>query len=334
MTGPLVSVITPCLNARDWLERCLDNVARQTYPLIEHLVVDGGSTDGAVELLESRGVRFISEPDSGQANAINKGFRLASGDVLGWLNADDLFVSDAVESVVDALRREPTAGWSYGRSRVERAGSPVVALTPPRRLSKRTLDSGNLLTQPGFFMTRWALEQVGELDESFHLGMDYDLWLRLVDAGIPAVYIPRTLAIYEVHQGSKTGTVDPSEFVREWAEALFKSGRTREAAFAFGRAAAASAAEARKSLSRTEITSLADRVVQDQHGHGRTLDPRAVEAGASVEAAVIEVHRSPAGLRHLLQPSVWRYPQTRARLILASRFLARSLMLRAGSVVS
>ena len=77
----LVSVITPCLNARDWLERCLDSVAAQTYTNVEHIVVDGASTDGTVELLQSRGVRFVSEPDSGQSNAINKGFRLARGDV-------------------------------------------------------------------------------------------------------------------------------------------------------------------------------------------------------------------------------------------------------------
>lgn len=331
MTGVLVSVITPCLNARDWLERCLDNVASQTYADIEHIVVDGGSTDGTVELLESRGTRFLSEPDSGQANAINKGFRLATGDLLGWLNADDLFVPDAVEAVTGAFRGNPSAGWNYGQSRVERNGKPELALPPPRRIRKTTLASGNLLTQPGFFMARWALERVGELDESLHLGMDYDLWLRLVDAGIPAVYVPRVLAIYEVHENSKTGIVHPSEFVREWAEALFKSGRTREAAFAFGRAASASLGT---SLSASAIANLAKQVVEDQRVHGRELDTEAVAAGATVEAAVIELHRSPAGLRHLLRPRVWRYPQTRARLTLAGRFLLRLLTLRARSARS
>ena len=223
----LVSVITPCLDAADWLERCLDSVAAQTYRQVEHIIVDGGSTDGTVELLERRGVRFISEPDSGQSNAINKGFRLAGGDLLGWVNADDALLPDAVEKVVAALRANPSAGWAYGPCKLEREGRPQVALRPPRRIRTNTLDSGNLISQPGFFATRQALERVGELDESFHLGMDYDLWLRLIDAGIAAVYVSATLAIYEVHDKSKTGSVEPSEWSSEWAKALFKSGRTR-----------------------------------------------------------------------------------------------------------
>lgn len=324
----LVSVITPCLNAADWLERCVDSVASQTYPRVEHIVVDGGSTDGTVDLLQKLGVEFISEPDSGQANAINKGFRLARGDALGWLNADDALLPDAVERVVAALRANPSAGWAYGPCRLQRDGKPQVALRPPRRIRSTTLDSGNLISQPGFFMTRCALQRVGELDESFHLGMDYDLWLRLVDAGIPAVYVPGTLAIYEVHDTSKTGSVEPTDWVRDWAEALLKSGRTRQAAFAFGRAASASVGSGRNALSPEEVTGLAERVVHDQQARGHELDPRAVAAGASVEAAVIELHRSPAGLRHLLRPFVWRYPQTRARLTLAGRFFVQSLATR------
>jgi hypothetical protein len=163
--------------------------------------------------------------------------------------------------------------------------------------------------------------------------MDYDLWLRLADAGIPATYVPRPLAIYEVHGESKTGTVEPSEFVREWAEALLKSGRNRQAAFAFGRAAAASAAAARRSLSAAEVREITERVLRDQQARGRDLDPQAVRAGALVEAAVVELHRSPRGLRHLTQPAVWRYPQTKARLALASRFFVHSLVMRGREVL-
>lgn len=321
----LVSVITPSLNPGGWLERCLDSVASQTYPDIEHIVVDGASTDGTVEFLRSRGVRFISEPDSGQSNALNKGFQLARGDVLGWVNADDALLPDAVERVVEALSRNRSAGWVYGRCRLQRDGRRLVALPPPRRIRRRTLDSGNRLPQPGFFLTRWALEQVGELDESLHLGMDYDLWLRLVDAEVPAVHIPRVLAVYDVHGNSKTGTVHPSDFVRDWGEALYKAGRARQAAFAFGRAAAALAGASRNSLDPTDIRELAEHVLHDQRARGRELDPKAVAAGVSVEAAVIELHRSPQGLRHLLRPNVWRYPQTWVRLSIAIRFLVREL---------
>ena len=330
----LVSVITPCLNPGEWLERCLDSIASQTHSSIEHIVVDGGSTDGTVETLRRRGVRFISAPDSGQSNAINKGFRMARGDLLGWVNADDALLPDAIESVTATLAANPAGGWVYGRCRLQRHGEREVSLRPPRHVRRNTLDSGNLISQPGFFMTRWAFERVGELDESLQLGMDYDLWLRLIDAGIPSVYVPKPLAIYEVHDVSKTGTVDPADFVRDWAEALLKSGRTREAAFAFGRAAAASAGRVSSSLSPSEVLGLAQRVLEEEREEGRELEPQAVAVGAAVEAAVIELHRSPKGLRHLTRPAVWRYPQTRARLNLAGRFFVKSLMMRAGLPLS
>jgi hypothetical protein len=324
----LVSVITPCLNGRKWLERCLDSVASQTYPNVEHIVVDGASTDGTVELLESRGVRFISEPDSGQSNAINKGFRLADGEVLGWLNADDVLLPDTIQRVSHALNANPGAGWTYGACRVLRDGKPEIVLPPPRQIDRTTLASGNVLTQPGFFMTRGALDRVGELDESFHLAMDYDLWLRLADAGVAAAFVPGTLATYEIHDASKTGSVNPGEFLQEEAEALLKSGRLQEAAFAFGRAEATSVRFAQRNLGPTEVREGVARVLRDQGSRERRLDSRAVAAGMYVEAAMIELHRSPLGIRHLLRPTLWRYPETRARLRRASRFFIQSLVTR------
>ena len=108
-----VSVITPCLNPGAMLVHCLDSVSAQTYKDVEHIIVDGGSTDGTVELARSRGLRVISEPDRGQTDALNKGFALASGDYLGWLNADDWLVPHAVEGIVTAFATNPEVGWVY-----------------------------------------------------------------------------------------------------------------------------------------------------------------------------------------------------------------------------
>jgi glycosyltransferase involved in cell wall biosynthesis len=329
----LVSVITPCLNARDWLERCLDSVAAQTYPHVEHIVVDGASTDGTVELLRSREVRFISEPDSGQTNAINKGFRLARGDVLGWLNADDALRPDAVERVANAFRENPSAGWTYGRCRVERDGESELSLPPPRHIRRTTLEFGNLLTQPGFFLTRWALDKVGGLDESFDLAMDYDLWLRLADAPIPPAFVRGSLATYEIHAESKTGAVPPAAFLSEEAEALLKSGRTRQAAFVFGRVASISASSS-GSLGAIEVDEAVRLAMKDLEARGRDSDLGAVAAGAYVEAAMIELRRSPYGVHHLLRPTVWRYPDTRARLRRAGRFFVHSAAMRVRAVLS
>ena len=301
-----VSVVTPCLNPGERFARCLDSVAGQTYPNVEHVIVDGGSTDGTVELARSRGLQVISEPDRGQADAVNKGFRLAQGDVLGWLNADDVLVPGAIEAVVAALRRKPSAGWVYGECEVRRDGARELPIRPPARIGKATLDCGSVLAQPGFFVTRWALDRVGGLDESFHLAMDFDLWLRLIDAEIGAARVPATLAVFELHEGSKSGSTPSSEFSFEEGLALLKSGRRRQAAFAFGRSA----------LADGDV----DRVLRDPRIRDAGLDRRAALAGARIEAAIAGLLAgSPGALRLLLRLDIWRVPETRRRLRLAFR---------------
>jgi hypothetical protein len=309
----LVSVITPCLNPGDWLERCLDTVSAQTYPYVEHVVVDGGSTDGTVKLLQSRGLQFVSEPDAGQASAINKGFRLARGTLLGWLNADDVLMPRAIEACVAAVRANPAVGWVYGGCTVRRDGAPDFPFRPPKRIETTTFDVGCPVPQPGSLIARWALEQVGGLDESFHLAMDYDLWLRLVDAGIPSTYIPEALAEFEIHTSSKTGSASRSEFLREESQALLKSGRDRQAAFALGRAIAVEASTAVSDKQRYPKLAV-DRLTDGVREARPELDPIAVEAGVRSEAAVIEFRRTPLGIRHLMALDIWRYRETRRRM--------------------
>ena len=268
----LVSVVTPCLNPGERLERCLASVAAQTYSRVEHVVVDGGSTDGTVERLRRAGVRFVSEPDGGQTDALNRGFALASGDLLGWLNADDELTPRAIEHVVSALGRDPAAGFAYGDCDVRRAGARVLLWRPPPRVDLAALDLGDVLPQPGSFVRRDALDPVLPLDDSFQLAMDFELWLRLLEHGVRGVYVPETLAVFEVHGESKTGSVARAAFFAEEERALLARGRVRAAALARGRAAASAAAEGATPLA-VELAAAAERepALPLRPGAGRRL---------------------------------------------------------------
>lgn len=234
-SAPLVSIITPTFNMGDRLQRCITSVQSQTYPHIEHLVIDGASSDGTLDLLQAAGgIRWISEPDRGQSHAINKGLTMAKGDVLGWLNADDELIGNAIERVVEALRRSPEVGLVYGDIELVEGGR-TRRVAPCPTFGPEELWKGNRISQPGTFWTRWAQDRVGVLDEEFHLTMDYELWLRFAHAGIPAVYVPEVLARFEVHPASKTGSAASLAFAEEEARALRKHGDVHGAAQAIDR---------------------------------------------------------------------------------------------------
>lgn len=319
--APLVSVVTPCLDPGARLARCLESIAAQTHPRVEHVVVDGGSQDGTVELLRTAaGVRWVSEPDDGQTAALNKGFRLATGELLTWLNADDVLLPDALARVVHALARAPGAGLAYGNCRVvDREGT--VTVWRPSRFSGRALAAGELIPQPGTVFRRSVLDEVGPLDESLELTMDVDLWLRFADAGVEAVYVPRTLALFELHAGSKSGGISRARFLEEQARVFLKAGRPRSAAMTLGRAAAhAAAADGRVDPLRLE-RELARRLEP-------SLPAAEARAAALAEAAVLELRSSPRGVRHLAHAGPWRHAETRRRLRAGAVRLARSWIRR------
>lgn len=323
MTGtPLVSVITPTFNAGHRLERCLASVAAQSYPEIEHIVVDGGSTDGTVDTLRSwPNLRYVSEPDEGQADAINKGFEMARGQVMGWLNADDILMPETVRATVDALQREGT-GWTIGDVVVV-TGSEGELERPTRPEVPRTWRARNVAAQPGSFMTRWALERVGFLDPSFHYMMDLDLWIRLIDAGIKHSYIPEVLAVFEVHGDSKSGSIPHSHFLVDDARARYKSGRVDDAAFAFGRAIAWETEASHKTEAETSLG--------DLFGPGRgSLDPGGVRAGFRTERAILALKKgSFRGAVRLTDPLIWKHQGARARV---RHFIGRALSHRRRSI--
>jgi GT2 family glycosyltransferase len=319
MLDPIVSIVTPCLNPGARLARCLDSVAAQTYGRIEHIVIDGASKDGTTELLRaSRGIRWISEPDTGQAKAINKGFDLASGEILTWLNADDLLKPDAVERVVSAFDHMPGLGLAYGDCLIVEDGVEVLTWRPPRRLTLQSIESGSSIPQPGAFVARSALQRVGRLDESFELAMDVDLWLRLLGAGIECRRVTGVVSIFELHGDSKTGSLPRRRFFEETARAFLLAGLPHGAALALGQGAAAAAALA----GRVPGSRLAAEILHAQEAGRQAIPPlsaRTIRAAAIAEAGVIELRTSLTGLRHLLAPEIWRDRAIRRRLRAAVR---------------
>ena len=201
----LVSIVTPSLNQGRYLREALESVRAQTHSPIEHIVVDGGSTDGSVDILrEYADVRWESEPDRGQSHALNKGFATATGKVFGWLNADDAYLPDAVASAVVALESAPAA---LVYADVERVNDDRVN---PRRIRSRStwdlwteLNDGNGIFSPSVFFTRAAFESVGGVDESLHLTMDYDLWLR-IGKRFPLRYVDEVWSIQRQHDAAKS----------------------------------------------------------------------------------------------------------------------------------
>jgi glycosyltransferase involved in cell wall biosynthesis len=218
---PSITIVTPCLNAAATLPETLASVRSQGYPRLEHVIVDGGSTDGTLELLcEAEGVRFVSEPDRGLTHALNKGIGMASGDVIGWLNADDVYLPGALDAVGEAFARRPDAEWATGRCLIiDAAGSEIRGTIARykdlllRHYSYPALLTQNFVAAPATFARRDALEAVGLFDERFRYSMDYDVWLQLGRRGDPIV-IDRPLASFRMAEGS----LSMSGFEKQFAE--------------------------------------------------------------------------------------------------------------------
>jgi GT2 family glycosyltransferase len=229
---PLVSVVTAALNPpREKLVRCIESVENQTYTRIEHVVVDGGSTNGTLDLLaEHDGVRWTSESDRGQSDAVSKGFFDRSrGDLIVWLNADDLLYPNSVSHAVELFRADDGLGWVYGNLDVDRHGHRHV-IRPPGEASLQALDFNNVgFIAPGTMFARWALERVGRLDEDLNMEMDLDLAIRLLQAGVRSRYTPRSLALLEIYDGTKSSEVPKRDIVLERHRIYLKHGMFQQA---------------------------------------------------------------------------------------------------------
>jgi glycosyltransferase involved in cell wall biosynthesis len=226
-----ITVITPCLNAAGTIEGALASVRAQEHEPLEHIVVDGGSTDGTVELLErADGIRWISEPDRGLAHALNKGIAMASGDVIGELNADDVYEPGALEAVADAFATRPDAQWLTGLCRIIDGDGREIRRSITRyknallrRYSLPLYLTHNFISAPATFFRREALAAAGGFDERYRISVDYDLQLRIARRHAPIV-LDRYLASFRMVEGTLSMSGFRTQF-REHAEQARRHGR-------------------------------------------------------------------------------------------------------------
>ena len=205
---PLVSIITPSLNQAPFLAKTIESVLNQSYPRVQYIVIDGGSTDGSVEILRSYGDRItvVSEPDRGQSHAINKGIRRSSGDVLSYLNSDDVLLPMAVETAVTYLQQHPDVDLVYGRADFIDENDAIVGSFPTADYTFARLMHQCCICQPAAFWRAELTRQVGVFNESLTYALDYEYWLRVDRAARRIVHVPERLAQSRVHPGTKTET--------------------------------------------------------------------------------------------------------------------------------
>lgn len=205
---PLVSIITPSFNQAAFIEETIESVRMQDYPYIEHIVVDGGSTDGTQEILKKYSdlgdrFRYVSEPDRGQSDAINKGLKMAKGEIIGWLNSDDPYLPRAVSKAVNALKEHPEWAMVYGNAYQIDENSKIMNPYPVQPFDRKALFQFCIICQPAAFVRKNIFETIGGVDETLDFCMDYDLWMR-ISKKYSIGYIPDYLANSRVHPDCKS----------------------------------------------------------------------------------------------------------------------------------
>jgi glycosyltransferase involved in cell wall biosynthesis len=218
-TFPLVSIVTPSFNQARYLEATIQSVISQDYVRLEYIIMDGGSTDGSVDIIkkyEDKLAWWVSEKDQGQTDAINKGFSRAKGEILAWINSDDTYQPGAISSAVNVLLAHPEIGLVYGNANYINVDGNIIGHFPAAQTDLARLRRGYVhIPQQTAFFRGDLWRSVGPLDPSFYFAMDYDLWVRLALRS-QVKYNPQTWANFRLHTSGKTISADD----RCWPEML------------------------------------------------------------------------------------------------------------------
>ena len=215
-TMPLVSIITPSYNQAPYLQQTMQSVLEQDYPNIEYIVVDGGSTDSSVEVIKKYADQlayWISERDSGQAEAINKGFARANGEILAWLNSDDYYMLNTISVAVRCFEQNPDVVMVYGDMLAVDGEGQNINVLKYKQLTLEDLLCFQIVGQPSVFFRRSALEKTGWLDPTFNFMLDHHLWIRLAQQG-RILHIPQVWSAARYHPLAKN-RARAAEFGRE-----------------------------------------------------------------------------------------------------------------------
>ncbi len=232
---PSISIVMPSLNQGQFIQQAIESVLCQNYPALELIVVDGGSSDNTITILKNFGsaVRWISEPDLGQSDAINKGLAVAKGELFAWLNSDDLYENGSFHAAATYFSENPAKQWIFGPcSIVNEHGKRIrwpISLYKNfqlRRYSFSKLLVENFIPQMGVFMKREMVLQLGKLDTTLHYAMDYDLWLRFGARFAPG-YVRHPIARFRMYGKSKSVTGFRTQFNEDLRVAKRYAGNRR-----------------------------------------------------------------------------------------------------------
>lgn len=220
---PLISIVTPSFNQGHFIEATIRSVVEQDYPRIEYIVMDGASTDETVAILQRYAdrIRWRSEPDKGQADAINKGLRMATGEILAYLNSDDTYLPGAFTTVARYFAENQEAGLVYGDCYAVDADGEMYGLIKGHPFDvQRMILRGEFVPQQAAFWSRQAMDAVGLFDTSLHFCMDHDYFIR-IGQRFPAHYTAQPIANFRFHSTSKTVASED----RHWRESMLVSQR-------------------------------------------------------------------------------------------------------------
>lgn len=220
---PLISIVTPSYNQAQFIEATIRSVLEQDYPAVEQIVVDGGSSDGTLQILERyrEQIRYVSEEDEGQADAINKGLEMAQGEIVAYLNSDDIYLPGTLSRVANYFVNHPEVDMIFGDCQVIDQEGVVIGYMPGHPFSqKRLVQRAEFVPQQAAFWRKRVHDKAGRFDVDLHYAMDYDFFAR-VGACCRVRYLPTPLACFRMHGASKT----VSQEDRHWREALAVSER-------------------------------------------------------------------------------------------------------------
>ena len=213
---PLVSIVIPSYNQAAFLEQTIKSALEQDYPYLEHILVDGASTDNSVEIIQKYGNQlawWVSEKDKGQGDAINKGMAHAKGQIVAWLNSDDCYLPAAISAAVEAFEANPDAVMVYGNMLAIDENEIVTNTFKYRQLTLEDLLCFQIIGQPDVFMRREVFERVNGLDLNFHFLLDHHLWIKIAAQG-KIVHVPQTWSAARYHSEAKN-RAQASQFGRE-----------------------------------------------------------------------------------------------------------------------
>jgi glycosyltransferase involved in cell wall biosynthesis len=205
---PRISIVTPSLNQGAYIEENIKSVLNQKYPNFEHIIIDGGSTDGTIDILRKYDhVIWVSEKDSGQSEAINKGFKRANGEILAWLNSDDCYEPNAFKTIAKEMNKDEGKYFVFGDCNVIDDKGETIGFIKGKYQGQNSLIEywkDAYIPQPSVFFYHELLPEIGFLNESLHYAMDWDFWLRISEK-YSLLYVNKPLANFRSHGKQKTG---------------------------------------------------------------------------------------------------------------------------------